>query len=88
MGSLVFKRFGRDERGASLVEYSILIGLIAAATIALIGSVGGKVTASWTGLNTAWVQQAASGGNNGNCYTIDGVEQCGHTTENGSNTAR
>ena len=40
--------------GASLIEYSLLIALIAAATIALIVSIGGKVTTAWTNLNTNW----------------------------------
>lgn len=40
--------------GASLIEYSLLIALIAAATIALIVSIGGKVTGAWTTLNTNW----------------------------------
>ena len=46
-------RFLRDESGASLVEYSILIGLITVATVGLIILVGGKVTAAWTALNAA-----------------------------------
>ena len=45
-------RFIRDERGASLVEYSVLIGLITAATILTIVAVGGKVLVAWTTLNT------------------------------------
>ena len=48
-------RFARDERGASMVEYSILIGIITAATIVTIALVGGKVSAAWTALNAAWV---------------------------------
>jgi pilus assembly protein Flp/PilA len=44
----------REERGASMVEYSILIGIITAATIATIVLVGGKVTTAWTTLNTNW----------------------------------
>jgi pilus assembly protein Flp/PilA len=44
----------RDERGASMVEYSILIGIITAAAIATIVLVGGKVSTAWTTLNTAW----------------------------------
>jgi pilus assembly protein Flp/PilA len=48
-------RFARDERGASMVEYSILIGIITAATIVTIALVGGKVSAAWTALNNAWV---------------------------------
>ncbi|KLK92632.1 hypothetical protein AA309_13115 [Microvirga vignae] len=50
--SQFLKRFARDEEGASLVEYSVLIGLISAAVILLIGTVGGKVTNAWTRLNT------------------------------------
>jgi pilus assembly protein Flp/PilA len=44
----------RDERGASMVEYSILIAIITAATIGIIVSVGGKVTGAWTTLDAAW----------------------------------
>lgn len=40
--------------GASLIEYSLLIALIAAATIALIVAIGGKVTTAWTNLNNNW----------------------------------
>lgn len=47
-------RLFRDERGASMVEYSLLIGLITAATIGLIVAVGGKVTNAWTVLNGNW----------------------------------
>ena len=47
-------RLFRDERGASMVEYSLLIGLITAATIGLIVAVGGKVTGAWTTLDGNW----------------------------------
>lgn len=46
------KRFVRDEEGASLVEYSVLIGLVTAGVILTISTVGGKVTQAWTNLNT------------------------------------
>lgn len=46
-------RLSRDDSGASLVEYSVLIGLITVATIAMIILVGGKVLAAWTALNAA-----------------------------------
>lgn len=46
------KSFRSDEEGASLVEYSILIGLISAAVIGAIIIVGGFVTTTWTGLGT------------------------------------
>ncbi len=45
-------RLFRDEGGASLVEYSVLIGLITVATIALIIAVGGWVEGEWNELNT------------------------------------
>lgn len=41
----------RDTRGASMVEYSILIGIITAATIAAIIGVSGKVKNAWETLN-------------------------------------
>ncbi len=48
------KRLFRDDRGASMVEYSILVGIITAASIGLIASTGGKVTGAWTTLDGAW----------------------------------
>lgn len=44
----------RDERGATMVEYSILLAIITAATIATIVTVGGKVTTAWTTIDGAW----------------------------------
>lgn len=49
----ISKQFSRDEDGAAMVEYSILIGLITAAAIAAIVLVGGYVTSSWAELTTA-----------------------------------
>ena len=43
--------FARDEGGASLVEYSVLIGLITALAVVTIQSVGGKVGTAWTTLD-------------------------------------
>ena len=43
-----------DESGAAMIEYSILIALITAAVITLILSIGGKVVAAWSALDTAW----------------------------------
>jgi pilus assembly protein Flp/PilA len=48
-------RFARDERGASLVEYSVLIGLLTAATVTLIATTGGTIVAKWTALNGVFV---------------------------------
>ena len=43
----------RDERGAALVEYSILIGLIAALVIFIILWVGGWIVEAWQTLQSA-----------------------------------
>jgi len=47
-------RLSQDESGATLIEYSVLIGLITVAAIALISAVGTTVVAKWTALNTAF----------------------------------
>jgi pilus assembly protein Flp/PilA len=47
------RRFRDDENGAAMVEYSILIGIIAAASILAIIAIGGWVTARFGGLCTA-----------------------------------
>jgi pilus assembly protein Flp/PilA len=49
------KRLLRDDRGASMVEYSILVGIITAASIGLIAATGTKVTGAWTTLDAAWL---------------------------------
>ena len=46
-------RFRTDEGGASLVEYSILIGLITVAAIVAITGVGTYVSAKWAALDAA-----------------------------------
>jgi len=47
------EEFKKNVEGASLIEYSLLIGLISAAVVIIIGAVGGKVTGWWTALNSA-----------------------------------
>lgn len=49
----IAKQFGREEDGAAMVEYSVLVGIITAAAIALIIAVGAFVTGAWSGLCTA-----------------------------------
>jgi pilus assembly protein Flp/PilA len=43
----------KDERGASLLEYSILIGLITAGVVVTITQVGTWVGTKWTALKAA-----------------------------------
>lgn len=47
------KSFFRDESGGEVLEYALIAGLIVVAAIAVIGSVGGKVLASWNSLNSS-----------------------------------
>jgi Flp pilus assembly pilin Flp len=46
-------RLARDERGASLLEYTILLALITAGAVASVTSVGTWVGTKWTLLRTA-----------------------------------
>ena len=48
----VVKDFARDERGASLLEYSILLGIITVAVIGSVFSVGDWVRLRWGALVT------------------------------------
>ena len=49
----LMKRFAEDEDGASLLEYTVLLGLLLVATIAVITLVGGWLSGQWTALNGA-----------------------------------
>ena len=42
-----------DEQGGEVLEYALIAGLIVVAAIAVIGSVGTKVLAKWTSLNSS-----------------------------------
>ncbi|WP_296740495.1 Flp family type IVb pilin [Mesorhizobium sp.] len=44
------RQFRNDESGAAMVEYSILIGIIAGAAILAIVAIGGWVSGRFTGL--------------------------------------
>ncbi len=46
-------RLVRDEQGGEVLEYALIAGLIIVAAIAVITSVGGKVLARWTSLNSS-----------------------------------
>jgi Flp pilus assembly pilin Flp len=47
------KRLVVDERGGEVLEYALIAGLIVVAAIAIITSVGGKVVARWTSVETS-----------------------------------
>jgi pilus assembly protein Flp/PilA len=41
-----------DEDGAALIEYTVLLGILLVAVIAVIGGVGGWVSKEWASINT------------------------------------
>jgi pilus assembly protein Flp/PilA len=44
---------GRDEEGAALIEYTVLLGIMLVAVIATIVLVGAWITGQWTTLQAA-----------------------------------
>ena len=52
-GAIMLKSFLFDESGGEVLEYALIAGLIVVAAIAVIGSVGGKVLANWSSLNSS-----------------------------------
>lgn len=44
-------KFAREDEGAALIEYSLLIGIITAAAVSTILLVGPKLGGYWTALN-------------------------------------
>jgi len=49
----LLKRLARDEAGATLVEYTVLLGVMLVAVISTIVLVGGWVNTKWASLWTA-----------------------------------
>ena len=47
------RRLGKDEEGAALIEYTVLLGILIVAVIATIGLVGTWVNGQWTALNAS-----------------------------------
>ena len=46
-----FNKLRKDEDGAALIEYTVLLGILVVAVIATIVAVGGWVNKKWTALN-------------------------------------
>jgi pilus assembly protein Flp/PilA len=46
-------RFGRDERGASLVEYALLVGLIAVVCIGAVTFLGNKASNKFSSIGSS-----------------------------------
>ncbi len=49
----VLKQFVKDEEGAALIEYTLLLGVLVVAVIATIGLVGSWVSKQWLALDKA-----------------------------------
>jgi pilus assembly protein Flp/PilA len=47
------KQLKSDEDGASLIEYTVLLGILLVAVIAVIGGVGNWINNEWAALNGA-----------------------------------
>lgn len=64
----LLKAFRDDESGAAMVEYSILLGIIAVAVVLTVIAIGGWVTGRFAGLCTA-----LDGSGVGNCDAATGI---------------
>jgi pilus assembly protein Flp/PilA len=49
----LFKRLRRDEDGASLIEYTVLLAILLIAVIGIITAVGVWINGKWSALNSA-----------------------------------
>jgi pilus assembly protein Flp/PilA len=49
----LLKKFNNDEDGAALIEYTVLLGVLLVAVIAVILAVGGWVGSQWAALNVS-----------------------------------
>jgi pilus assembly protein Flp/PilA len=49
----LLKRLVKDEDGAALLEYTVLLGILLVAVIATITLVGAWITGQWTTLQTS-----------------------------------
>jgi pilus assembly protein Flp/PilA len=47
------EKFQKDEEGAALIEYTVLLGILLVAVIATISLVGTWITNKWTALDKA-----------------------------------
>ena len=46
-------RFGNDEDGGALIEYTVLLAILLVAVIAIIAAVGGWINNKWSHLNAS-----------------------------------
>jgi pilus assembly protein Flp/PilA len=53
----LLNKLAKDEEGAALVEYTVLLGIMLVAVVATIGLVGGWVNTKWSAL---WIALSAN----------------------------
>ncbi|MDX1351859.1 MAG: Flp family type IVb pilin [Thiomicrorhabdus sp.] len=58
----MIKKFFNDESGATMVEYAILVALIAVAAIVIIGVLGGQINDAFTAVSNQLAAQVGTGG--------------------------
>ncbi len=51
-------RFSKDEEGAALVEYAVLLGIILAVSVAVFSSIGSNTKVIFTALSTMMASAA------------------------------
>jgi pilus assembly protein Flp/PilA len=51
--SHMLRKLAIDENGGEVIEYALILGLIAVACIVIIGNVGTKVLARWGSVNSS-----------------------------------
>ena len=49
----LMKKLLRDETGGEVIEYALIAGLIVVVCVVIIGTVGTKVFARWTSINSS-----------------------------------
>ena len=60
------KRFAADEDGTALMEYTILLGILVVAVIAVITTLGGWISASWKAMCST-IKTSAGNTMSGSC---------------------
>ena len=53
MQTACFHALQRDDRGATAVEYGLMVALIAAVIVGVVAALGGKINDAFTTVNTA-----------------------------------
>ena len=56
------KKFFMDENGQGMVEYGLIIALVALAAVALLGGLGGKIASMFGAADAALTVPGAGGG--------------------------